>query len=63
MKNMIFVDVNDGSTSRNLQTVIKKDDQKKPGHASSVHVKGILSQTPKGQLELIADHFQIISTN
>lgn len=61
MKDLIFVDVNDGSTCRNLQIVIKREEQKKPGHASSVHAKGILSQTPKGQLELIADDFQIIS--
>lgn len=61
MKDVIFVDVNDGSTCRNLQIVIKREEQKKPGHASSVSAKGILSQTPKGQLELIADDFQIIN--
>ncbi|KAG4079973.1 hypothetical protein HA402_006285 [Bradysia odoriphaga] len=61
MKNLIFVDVNDGSSSRNLQTVIKRDEQRKPGYASSVYAKGVLSQTPKGQLELIADDFQIIN--
>ncbi|XP_037029732.1 probable asparagine--tRNA ligase, mitochondrial [Bradysia coprophila] len=60
MKNVIFVDVNDGSTSRNLQTIIKNE-QMKPGYASSVCAKGVLSQTPKGQLELIADDFQVIN--
>lgn len=62
MKDLIFVDVNDGSTSRNLQTVIKKDARRKPGHASSVYAKGILAETPKGQLELIADDFEVIGT-
>lgn len=61
MKERSFVDVNDGSTHQNLQIVIAKDEHKKPGHASSVYAKGILSQTPKGQLELIADDFQVIS--
>lgn len=61
MKDILFVDVNDGSTSRNLQIVIDKDDSKKPGHASSVYAKGIVSQTPKGQFELKADDFQVLS--
>lgn len=61
MKDRSFVDVNDGSTNKNLQIVLEKADHKKPGHASSVSAKGILSQTPKGQLELKADEFQVIS--
>lgn len=64
MKERSFVDVNDGSCHRNLQIVIEKDSQdshRKPGHASSVYVKGTLSQTPKGQFELLADDFQIVS--
>lgn len=61
MKERSFVDVNDGSTHQNLQIVLEKDEHKKPGHASSVCAKGILSQTPKGQLELIADDFEVIS--
>lgn len=61
MKERVFVDVNDGSTNQNLQIIIEKDLNKKPGHASSVYAKGILSQTPKGQLELLAEDFQVIS--
>lgn len=61
MKERLFVDVNDGSTNQNLQIVVEKDEHKKPGHASSVYAKGILSQTPRGQLELIVDEFKVIS--
>lgn len=61
MKDCLFVDVNDGTTSKNLQIVITKDGPQKPGHASSVFAKGILAQAPKGHLELKADNFQVIS--
>lgn len=61
MKERSFVDVNDGSTSQNLQIVLEKTEHKKPGHASSIYAKGVLGQTPKGQLELLADDFQVIS--
>lgn len=61
MKDNIFVDVNDGSTNKNLQVLINKDAFEKPGHGSSIFAKGILSQSPKGQLELKADDFQVIS--
>lgn len=61
MKELIFVDVNDGSAIGNLQVVLKKDEHQKPGYASSICAKGVLGQTPKGQLELIANDFQVIS--
>lgn len=60
MKEHIFVDVNDGSCTNNIQVVINKNAQESPGYGSSVDTSGILSASPKGQLELKADKFNVI---
>lgn len=52
MKDYVFADINDGSTGENLQLVCNKSDKAKLGFGSSVEASGILSQTPKGQLEV-----------
>lgn len=52
MKEHIFADINDGSSGENLQLVCGKADKAKLGFGSAVEATGVLSQTPKGQLEL-----------
>lgn len=60
LKEATFVDVNDGSCAHNLQVVIDRDLTEKPGHGSSINAEGILSTTPKGQLELKAERINVI---
>lgn len=60
MKEHIFIDVNDGSCTNNIQVVIDKNSVENPGYGSSVTTSGILSATPKGQLELKANIINII---
>lgn len=52
MKEHIFADINDGTSGENLQLVCGKADKAKLGFGSAVEATGVLSQTPKGQLEL-----------
>lgn len=52
MKDLVFADVNDGSTGENLQLVCNKRDKPKVGFGSAVEATGVLSKTPKGQLEV-----------
>lgn len=52
MKELIFADINDGTTGDNLQLVCGKAEKAKLGFGSAVEATGILTQTPKGQLEI-----------
>lgn len=60
MKEHIFLDVNDGSCTNNIQVVIDKNSQENTGYGASVNTSGILSATPKGQLEIKADKLNVI---
>lgn len=61
MKESIFLDIDDGSTSKFLQVVLKKND--KPGevlsYGCSVTIEGELAFAPNGRAELHADKIQI----
>lgn len=61
MKSHLFADINDGSSCENLQLVCNKSDKDKVGFGSSVSATGILSETPKGQLELLVKNLEVIS--
>lgn len=60
MKELIFLDINDGSCSSNLQLVCSKKDKEKISFGASLEAKGILSETPKGQLEIKVDDYKIL---
>jgi asparaginyl-tRNA synthetase len=60
MKKLVFADINDGSTGENLQLVCDKSEKAKLGFGSSVEASGVLSQTPKGQLELQVKDLKLI---
>lgn len=56
MKENVFVDINDGSSITNLQLVCNKSDIEKLAFGASIQASGVLSETPKGQLEIkVAD--------
>ncbi|CAG4960533.1 unnamed protein product [Colias eurytheme] len=59
-KEHIFADVNDGSCAKKLQIVIPKnlktDDLT---YGSAVHITGKLDTSPRGQLELRAEHIKV----
>jgi asparaginyl-tRNA synthetase len=60
MKELLFVDINDGSSISNLQLVCNKSDKEKLAFGASVHASGILSETPKGQLEVQVAQLKIL---
>ena len=61
MKDTIFVDVNDGSTSELLQVVVKKCDQPENlTYGSSVAAMGELTLAPNGKMELRASEIKVI---
>lgn len=60
MKSHLFADINDGSTCENLQLVCDKTDKDKLGFGSSVTASGLLSETPKGQLELQVKSLEVV---
>jgi asparaginyl-tRNA synthetase len=62
MKSNIFVDINDGSTGENLQLVCNKEDKPSLGFGSSIEASGLLSKTPKGQLEVKVSKLNPISS-
>lgn len=65
MKTIYFCDVNDGSSHENLQVVISQERRKEMpmlGFGASVMASGKLNVAPKGNLELLADDFQIIGS-
>ena len=59
MKELIFLDVNDGSCSQNLQLVCSKKDKEKITFGASLEASGVLSETPKGQLEIKVRNYKI----
>lgn len=63
MKDNIFLDINDGSTSHQLQIVMKKD--LKPDnlcYGSSVSIIGEVASAPNGRAEVIAEQVQVLGT-
>lgn len=60
MKDNLFLDVNDGSSCKNLQIVIDKINVKNVNFGSSVETTGVLALTPRGELELKSDSLCII---
>jgi asparaginyl-tRNA synthetase len=60
MKEFIFCDINDGTCGENLQLVCNKTDKSKLTFGSSIEATGLLSQTPKGQLEVKVDKINLI---
>lgn len=60
MKESVFLDINDGSCGENLQLVCNKADKDKLGFGASIEATGLLTETPKGQLEVKVDKFKII---
>lgn len=62
-KDITFIDVNDGSTAQKLQIVIPKNLKfDNLTYGSSVHITGKLSKSPRGQLELVAEHVNVLGT-
>ncbi|XP_059050222.1 probable asparagine--tRNA ligase, mitochondrial [Achroia grisella] len=60
-KHLIFADVSDGSCAQKLQIIIPKElktDALTCG--SSVHIRGKLSKSPRGQLELLAENIKVL---
>lgn len=55
MKEYVFVDVNDGSCSKNLQVIVPKDQKSNFNFGVSANFVGDLHKSPRGQLELKAD--------
>lgn len=62
MKDIVFLDLNDGSTGRFLQIAVDKSKHKTSDltYGSSITVKGELSVSPNGKMELRADDINII---
>lgn len=60
MKETVFVDINDGSTCKNLQLVCSVNDKEKLKFGASLEAGGLLSETPKGQLEVKVDDLQVL---
>lgn len=55
MKEYLFVDINDGSCSKNLQVLVPKDQKSYINFGASANFFGTLDKSPSGQLELKAD--------
>lgn len=65
MKKIYFCDVHDGSSHKHLQVIISKERKKEfptLGYGASVIATGKIGVAPKGNLELLADEFQMIGT-
>ena len=60
MKELIFLDINDGSCSQNLQVLLPNNDKVKFSFGASFEATGILGETQKGQLEIKANDYKII---
>ena len=61
MKENIFMDLTDGSTSELLQIVVKKCNQPENlSYGSSVSAKGELTLAPDGRMELHASDIEVI---
>ncbi|KZC04428.1 PREDICTED: probable asparagine--tRNA ligase, mitochondrial [Dufourea novaeangliae] len=63
MKNNIFVDISDGSTSKGLQVVIPKSNKLDTlSYGSSIMAEGELTLAPNGSIELHANDITVIGT-
>lgn len=65
MKKIYFLDVHDGSSHKHLQVLITREKKKELptlGYGASVIAAGKIGVAPKGNLELLADEFQMIGT-
>lgn len=61
LKNLVFLDVNDGSSSNSLQIVVNKSDlPSNASYGSSVVASGCISLNPNNKLELVANSFEVI---
>lgn len=60
MKELLFSDINDGTSGDNLQLVCDKSNKSKLIFGSSIEASGMLSETPKGQLEVKVDNIKVI---
>lgn len=60
MKELVFCDINDGTTGENLQLVCNKAEKSKLCFGSSIEVSGKLAETPKGQLEVQVRDVKVI---
>lgn len=64
MKQVVFVDVNDGSCSRNLQIVVKKVNRPDSlVNGASIKASGPISKNPNGQLEMHAEEISVIGSS
>ena len=61
MKESIFLDVNDGTSSQPLQVVIRKENKPENlGYGCSISVEGEIAQAPNGRAELQAEKVTVI---
>ncbi|XP_022122507.2 probable asparagine--tRNA ligase, mitochondrial [Pieris rapae] len=62
-KDLVFADVSDGSTANKLQVLIPKNLKTNDlTYGSAVHITGKLEKSPRGQLELRANHVKVYGT-
>ncbi|CAH0397218.1 unnamed protein product [Chilo suppressalis] len=62
-KELIFADVSDGSCGKKLQVVIPKHlTSDALSYGSSVRIVGLLSKSPRGQIELLADTVNVLGS-
>ena len=60
MKDLTFVDVNDGSCLKSIQIITPKDKNQQLGYGTAIEALGQLSLSPKGQLELKAEQIAVL---
>ncbi|XP_014235871.1 probable asparagine--tRNA ligase, mitochondrial [Trichogramma pretiosum] len=61
MKNNIFLDVNDGTSSQHLQVVLNKNQKPENlNYGCSIVIEGQVAQAPNGRAELQAENIQVI---
>ncbi|CAG9571533.1 unnamed protein product [Danaus chrysippus] len=62
-KEYVFADINDGSCAQRLQILIPKHLKTEDlTYGSSVHITGTLSQSPRGQIELVANNVKVLGS-
>ncbi|XP_034938199.1 probable asparagine--tRNA ligase, mitochondrial [Chelonus insularis] len=63
MKEVVFIDINDGSNCKHIQVVIKKvDSPNNLSYGSSVTVEGEIGYAPDGKMEIKSDDIQVIGS-
>ncbi|KAK0071140.1 hypothetical protein PV325_013462, partial [Microctonus aethiopoides] len=63
MKDNVFIDINDGSTSEHLQVILKKCDKPENlGYGCCVSITGEITLTPNGKNEVHADDICVIGS-